>query len=396
MGCQIFESDYFRGVTLNILKFALYAPGLPPVSSSKELLRRIYPPTLIAIYDGLRQAEFLEALARDALWGPYGRYEAFFSGVLDRLDGEEGFGDWDAAYYLLDKKRLQQQIAPFARYLIEDFNLYLALRQVKRKRQRILLILDDYSAYSEMVRVVDLFERVRSAGGCVIVSAQGYEGLGPDAERILEGAPTAILNRCSLPEKLIRVAGSCEVPEIALHMGNERDSTGDEDVTSSTMRMVDEPRVRPDDVRRLADGESIFMCKNESQKVMIERVALDEQEVEDVATELIQNYEAVQDVYELAQVNQFQRRVAAPPKSGDQRKGPRRKQKPPPPQPPQPTVPVAAPLASGQPAPSAGAPATLPAETPAFAEVKRIETEGSPGPAASPKPSKPRSLDDIE
>ncbi len=117
MATQSFESDYYRGVTLNVLKFALYAPGLPPVTGSRELLRRIYPPTLLAIYDGLWQAEYLQSLAKDALWSPYGRYEAFFSGVQDRLDGEKGFGDWDAAYFLLDKKRLQQQIAPFARYL---------------------------------------------------------------------------------------------------------------------------------------------------------------------------------------------------------------------------------------------------------------------------------------
>src|SRR5260221_125185 len=249
MACKVWESYYYGGVMLNVLKFALYAPGLPQVMNSQELLRRIYPPTLMAIYDGMWQSEYLESLARDALWSPYGRYQAFFSGVLDRLDGEKGFGDWDAAYYLLDKKRLQQQIASFARYLIEDFQLYLALRQVKRKRQRLLLVLDDYSAYSEMVSVVDLFERVRTAGGCVIVSAQGYEGLGPEAERILEGAATTILHRCSLPEKLIRVAGTRKVPEIALHMNAGADENEDEEITSSTMRMVDKPLVQPDDVR---------------------------------------------------------------------------------------------------------------------------------------------------
>lgn len=399
MATQIFESDYYRGVTLNVLKFALYAPGLPPVTKSKELLRRIYPPTLLAIYDGLWQAEYLGSLERDALWSPYGRYEAFFSGVLDRLDGEKGFGDWDAAYYLLDKKRLQQQIAPFARYLIEDFQLYLALRQVQRKRQRILLVLDDYSAYSEMVTVVDLFERVRSAGGCVIVSAQGYQSLGPDAERLLEGAATTILNRCSLPEKLIRVAGTRKVPEIALHLEADEDSVEDEEVKSHTMRMVDEPKVQPDDVRKLANGESFFMCGNEVQKVLIERVELDEKQVEDLTTELIQGYEAAQDAYEQAQVARLTQRVAASSKPTHQGKGSRRKkQKAPPPQPPQKASSVGAPPATPDPSPgqlsqSLPGAGTAAVTTPALAETKRRETEGSPPPTPQPKP---RSLDDIE
>ncbi len=396
MATQIFESDYYRGVTLNVLKFALYAPGLPPVTKSKELLRRIYPPTLLAIYDGLWQAEYLESLAKDALWSPYGRYEAFFSGVLDRLDGEKGFGDWDAAYYLLDKKRLQQQIAPFARYLIEDFQLYLALRQVKRKRQRILLVLDDYSAYSEMVTVVDLFERVRSAGGCVIVSAQGYQSLGPDAERLLEGAAATILNRCSLPEKLIRVAGTRKVPEIALHLGADEEEAEDEEVKSHTMRMVDEPKVQPDDVRKLANGESFFMCGNEVQKVLIERVELDEKQVEDLTTELIQGYEAAQDAYEQAQVARLTQRVAASSKPTHQGKGSRRKKQKAPPPPPAtsvgapPATPEPSPGQLGQPLPEAAAP---PVTTPALAETKRREIEGSPTPTPQ---AKPRSLDDIE
>ncbi len=395
MATQIFESDYYRGVTLNVLKFALYAPGLPPVTRSKELLRRIYPPTLLAIYDGLWQAEYLKSLAKDALWSPYGRYEAFFSGVLDRLDGEKGFGDWDAAYFLLDKKRLQQQIAPFARYLIEDFQLYLALRQVKRKRKPILLVLDDYSAYSEMVTVVDLFERVRSAGGCVIVSAQGYQSLGPDAERLLEGAAVTILNRCSLPEKLIRVAGTRKVPEIALHLGADEDSAEDEEVKSHTMRLVDEPKVQPDDVCKLANGESFFMCGNEVQKVLIERVELDEKQVEDLTTELIQGYEVAQDAYEQAQVARLTQRVASSKPTHLGKGSRRKKQKAPPPQPP--TLVGAPPAARrlspgqlGQPLAEAAAP---PVTTPALAETKRRETEGSPTPTPQPKS---RSLDDIE
>src|SRR5260221_3610735 len=194
-----------------------------------------------------------------------------------------------------------------------------------------------------MVTVIDLFERVRSAGGCVIVSAQGYQSLGPDAERMLEGADATILNRCSLPEKLIRVAGTRKVPEIALHLGADEEEAEDEEVKSHTLRLVDEPKVQPDEVRKLANGESFVLCGTEVQKVLVARVELDESLVEDVTMELIQGYEEAQDAYEQAQVARLTQRVAALSQPTRQGKGSsRKKQKAPPPQPPQKASPVGA------------------------------------------------------
>lgn len=421
MSSQLFESDYYRGVTLNILKFALYAPGLPPVADGQELLRRIYPPALQEMYKGMEESDYLDSLSKDALWGPYGRYQAFFGAVLDRLDGETGYGDWDAAYYLLDKKRLQREIGAFARYLIEDFQLYMALRQVHRKDQRILLILDDYSAYSDMVGVFDLFERVRSAGGCVIACAQGYQGLGPDAERLLEGAATIILNRCSLPEKFIRMAGVRKTPEISFHMHTNSDDVDakPEEVDSATMHMVDEPGVHPDEVRKLAKGESVFLYGNEWQKIAVQRVELDKVQVEVLTKELIQGYEAAQETYEQTRVEALTNRSAAISKSekspADERKGSKkRKEKIPAPEPPQPGQQVAASViihAPGVVIHSAGvqsqqstekvsaqpvASSTI-NEPPVSVETKRTDVvkEGS-SPAPQQSKPKPRSLDEVE
>jgi hypothetical protein len=342
MATQIFESDYYRGVTYNILRLALYAPNLPAVSSGAELLRRIYPPTLLALYQSTREGRYLEALTTDALWGPYNKYQAFFSGVQDRLDGTLGYGDWDAAYYLLDEKRLQEgQLAPFARYLIDDFYLYLALRQVEGKQRPILLILDDFSSYSSRVLVHKLYERVRSSHGCVILSAQGYEALGDDAERLLEDAAVTIVGKCNLPEKLIRVAGKRKAPAFSYHLPgeSEEDEQGlDEGEPSHTM-MHEEERwlVEPDDVRRLGVGEVYMLYGAASHKIRVERVGLDEGDVEARAAELLQDYEGVQSQYE-ADLTQSIGVAAAgsSPQSGSQDgKKKRRRQKPAPPQPPQ-------------------------------------------------------------
>ncbi len=391
MNCQLFESEYFKGVTYNILKMALYAPGLSPVTNSQELLRRLYPPTLKAIYKETPEYQYLQSLATDALWGPHGRYTAFFNGVLDRLDGSKGFGDWDAVYFLLDKKRLQQQIAPFARYLIGDFELYLALRQVKRKRQRILLVLDDYSAYSERVHIFDLFERVRSAGGCVVISAQGYKGLGLDAERLIEGAATSILFKCVLPKKLVEAAGTRKVPEISSHMQTGLGADGkDVETSQTTIRMVDEPRVQPNDVQQLQNGEVFFLCDGFEQKVAVERVELNEDRVEEMTTQLIQEYEAAQSAYEEAQVAALMNRPPVPAEDkARKRKGKKRQ----PPQPPQPQeVPVAPAHNGSKPASTA-----LPAgQHPPSGATKRMDEEReTPATHSEPQPQV-RSIDDIE
>src|SRR5260370_16651228 len=99
MNCQLFESEYFKGVTYNILKMALYAPGLSPVTNSQELLRRLYPPTLKAIYKETPEYQYLQSLATDALWAPHAHYTPFFNAVLDPLTRSKRFAVSSSAYF---------------------------------------------------------------------------------------------------------------------------------------------------------------------------------------------------------------------------------------------------------------------------------------------------------
>lgn len=377
MATQTFEHDYFRGVTYNILKLALYAPRLPAVESGAELLRRLYPPTLMALYRSTREHLYLAALTTDALWGPYNKYQAFFSGVGDRLNGTLGFGDWDAAYYLLDEKRLQEaQLAPFARYLIDDFYLYLALRQLEGKQRPLLLVLDDFSAYSSRVTVHKLYERVRSSHGCVILSAQGYEGLGEDAERLIEDAATTMLGKCNLPEKLIRVAGRKKVPAWSYHLPGEREEqglpSGQEEQPRVVMREEERWLLEADEVRGLDVGEAYVLYGHAAHKVAVERVRLDEDAVERRAAELLRDYEEAQAQYEADQVRTIgadhaQSQAGSGGSGGKKRRG---KQKPVPPQPPQPE------------------------DVPGRSRSAPGEQRGAS--EAQPPPAKPPSLDDIE
>jgi hypothetical protein len=255
MATQTFEHEYFRGVAYNILKLALYAPNLPLVESGAELLRRIY---------------------------------------------------------LLDEKRLQEaQLAAFARYLIDDFYLYLALRRLEGKQRPLLLVLDDFSAYSSRVTVHKLYERVRSAHGCVILSAQGYEGPGEDAERLIEDAATTILGKCNLPEKLIRVAGKKKMPALSYHLPGKQEEHGlrSEQAEQPRMVMHEEERwlVEADEVRGLGVGEAYFLYGPAAHKVAVEQVRLDEDAVERRGAELLREYEETQAKYEADQARILRR-----------------------------------------------------------------------------------------
>lgn len=391
MSTQSFESEYYRGVTYNILRLALYAPNLPAVSSRAELLRRLYPPTLLSLYQSTEAGLYLEQLLTDALWGPYNRYQAFFSGVQDRLDGTHGYGDWDAAYYLLDEKRLQEgQLAPFARYLIDDFYLYLALRQVEGKQRPIVLILDDFSSYSSRVLVHKLYERVRSAHGCVILSAQGYEGLGDDAERLLEDAATTILGKCNVPEKLVRVAGKRKVPTFSYHLPEEKEQKEGEDELQISVHEEERWLVEPDDVRRLEIGEIYVLYGAASQKVRVERIALDGDAVEARAAELLQAYERTRAGNE-AQLAQSMGGAS----KGSMPKRKRSRRKPMAPQPPQPEeegTPSSGTVASDQ-ASSGGLPPGQVAGKSAGESGPESQTDEEHN---AEKPRRLPSLDDIE
>jgi hypothetical protein len=341
MATQIFERDYYRGVTRNILELALYAPNLPAVASGAELLRRIYPPTLLALYQSAQESTYLQSLTTDALWGPYNKYQAFFSAVGDRLDGTLGYGDWDAAYYLLDEKRLQEeQVAPFARFLIDDFNLYLGLRQVEGKQRPILLVLDDFSAYSRLVPVHKLYERVRSAHGMILLSAQGYEGLGEDAERLIEDAATMLLGKCNLPEKLIRVAGKKKTPSFSYQFPEETEegaaSSREQEQARTMMHEEERWLVEPDEVRGLGVGEAYVLYGPAAHKIAVERVMLDEDAVERRAAELLQTYEEVQAHDEANRERALGSLPLLPQEQGQGGKKQRKKRKPAAPQPPQP------------------------------------------------------------
>ncbi len=315
MNCQVFSDSYYRGHTLNILNDAFYLPGYEMPKNSQEFLDRIDPPTIKALYKGTQRYTYYQSLRPDVLWGAHGRYNALFNSIGNGLDGEHGFGHWDSCYYLLDQKRLQRESATFAKLLFDDFELYVAMRNASvpaSRHRQLMLIIDDYSAFSDLVPIRDLMERLRGAGVSVIASAQGMESLGAtekEAKRLLESAGTVALHACSLPKNLVEVAGTRRMPDVVYHLrdddANQPGVFARPGQTSLHTREVSS--IDPNDVQQLGRGESFWASGGLHQRVQVEMVPIAEALIEERKQQLLIQAERERERYEAAQAERLAR-----------------------------------------------------------------------------------------
>jgi len=71
---------------------------------------------------------------------------------------------------------LRAEAPRLGRFLVSDFIHYIAER--RRPGVRTLFIIDEFNALRMREETSILFEQVRDFGGNLIISAQGYAGLG--------------------------------------------------------------------------------------------------------------------------------------------------------------------------------------------------------------------------
>lgn len=262
-----YSEPYYREMALRVLDLAIAAPaGLP--RSSADLLGRLTKAALRAAYRGLPQAGEIEDLAGRDVAGVANRYRAFFAAVgRDRggLDGTWSFDDASACYVLLEGLALKAEAARLGRFFLEDFAHFAGVR--KAPGEPVLLIIDEFSALESTSDAANLFERLRSFNASVIVSAQGYAGLGEAADRILDAAQTLILHRCGDPERLIARAGTLGRLEHTRYLG-----AGPAPVAGGRQGAVTRRegwRVRPNNVRQLPVGEAVVISCGRAARVQV-------------------------------------------------------------------------------------------------------------------------------
>jgi hypothetical protein len=253
---------YYRDLSVNLVRTACTAPAGPP-RSSRELLRRLDRSALVELWAGHERAAHVMTFKAEYASACRQRYAAFFDATEGQLDGGWAFEDADCGYLLLNELRYGEETSKLGRFLVEDFKQYLAAR--KQTRQRVLLIIDEFSAIADGEHVARMIEVVRSYGGAVVLAVQAYEGMGGDqaAARILNAAHTVFLHAIPDPELIVRAAGT----RLAIESSYQHERGLSTDFGSA--RQQHQLRADPNDVRRLREGMCFVIGSGRAQKLQI-------------------------------------------------------------------------------------------------------------------------------
>jgi hypothetical protein len=199
---------YYADVMEAVVDLAVGAPCGPP-SGSEDFLARLEPGWLELAYAAGDHAAEL-ALVRAAA-GQVRDIALRFRTLLRRLgpglDGPGGFADADAWYCILEGTAEVTVAEAQARALVD----LLASHAIDRGDREILVAVDEFSAVSRRLPIWQLYERARSLGLALQVSAQSWHGLAESRDeryRIAAAADGGIwLMRTAHPGPAAALAG---------------------------------------------------------------------------------------------------------------------------------------------------------------------------------------------
>ena len=200
---------YYADILDAVVALAVSAPCGPP-TGREDFLARLDAGWLTLAYqsggDGA-ELELIRAAARQ-ITDVALRYRTLLRRLGTGLDGSGQLADADAWYCILEGTAEVSVAEAQARALID-----LLASQVTsgHEPREVLLAVDEFSAVSRRLPIWALYERARSLGLAVQVSAQSWHGLAPDDTdryRIVSAAEGGIwLLRTPHPEPVTELAG---------------------------------------------------------------------------------------------------------------------------------------------------------------------------------------------
>jgi hypothetical protein len=243
---------YYADMNQAVIFLAILAPQGPPRRTA-EFLDRLDPAWLEAAYAD-RMPAALPAIraARPHVGDIRMRYASVLSRLGPALDQPGQLSDYDAWYFILEGTS-EPSVAEAQAMAITEL-IARAATSTTGPERAILLAADDYSAVSRRVPLSNLYERGRSLGLGVMVSAQSWHGLGADDDERYRITATAdggiFLLRTPHPEPLVALAGTRRILETARKLLGP--VTGDE----GTSRVQHTWVVDPDRIRQLKTGQA--------------------------------------------------------------------------------------------------------------------------------------------
>jgi hypothetical protein len=259
---------YYADILQAVLTLAVGAPGGPPLSTA-AFLDRLDARWLQAAWDPARypaEAARARSAARH-LPDIQLRYATLLARLGPALDGPGTLAEADAWYFILEGTR-EPSVAEAQAMAITELAAH-AATSLHGEPRAMMLAADDYSAISGRVPVSSLYERGRSLGIGVQVSAQSWQGLGRDEDERYRIAATAdggiFVLHTPHPEPLSQLAGKRRVLETAHRLIGG--SWGDE----GTTRIRHAWTADPDLIRRLDVGQACYIHRGAATFVQVAR-----------------------------------------------------------------------------------------------------------------------------
>ena len=259
---------YYADVMQAVLTLAVTAPGGPPLSTA-GFLDRLDARWLSKAWDPARypaEAARVQAAARQ-LPDIQLRFATLLGRLGPALDGPGTLADADAWYCILEGTR-EPSVAETQAMALTELAAYAATDRDAEPRA-MLLAADDYSAVSGRVPLSNLYERGRSLGIGVQVSAQSWQGLGDSEDERYRIAGTAdggiFVLHVPYPDALVAAAGRRRVLETAHKLIGR--AWGDEGTTREQRAWTADPNL----VRRLEVGQACYIQRGAATFVQVAR-----------------------------------------------------------------------------------------------------------------------------
>ncbi len=259
---------YYADVLQAVVMLAVLAPGGPPLSTT-GFLDRLTARWLQTAWDPARypaEADRVRGAARH-LPDIQLRYTTLLERLGPALDGPGTLADADAWYCIVEGTR-EPSVAEAQAMALTELTAHTATDRDAEPRA-MLLAADDYSAVSGKVPLSNLYERGRSLGIGVQVSAQSWQGLGMNEDERYKIAGTAdggiFVLHVPYPEALVAAAGTRRVLETAHKLIGR--AWGDEGTTREQRAWTADP----DLVRRLQVGQACYIQRGAATFVQVAR-----------------------------------------------------------------------------------------------------------------------------
>ena len=259
---------YYADIMQAVLTLAVTAPCGPPARAA-DFLARLDGRWLASAWDDglhLGEVQRIRGAARH-LPDIQLRFATLLGRLGQALDGPGNLRDADAWYFILEGTS-QKSVAEAQAMAITELAAHAATDPAGQPRA-ILLAADDYSSVSGRVPLSNLYERGRSLGIGVQVSAQTWQGLGATEDERYRIAATAdggvwVMNT-PYPEPLTGLAGQRRVLETARRMVGA--TWGDEGTTREHRVWTADP----EPIRRLDVGQACYIHRGAATFVQVAR-----------------------------------------------------------------------------------------------------------------------------